>query len=283
MIRGRTYYQILMVDWGADEEIINVVYRKLAQRFHPDRDPSPAARTKMLEINQAWDVLKDPVKRAAYDAELAQRRDRRNTDKLMRKQADVPYGEAGPPPGTPSGTILDFGRYRGWTLGQIARVDRDFLEWLERMPAGRQYQREIAGDPADAGPAKSRGPSPRLPALAHGDALEDAQAEGDAHQRRAAVGDERQRDARDGHDPEDHADVDQDLEEQHRRPRLRRTPGRRDPSTRQPTSRTRQMSSDEQQQHDRAAHEAELLGEASRTRSRSTGRAGSRAVSGSRW
>lgn len=140
----RNYYQALQVDPGADTEIISVVHRRLAQRWHPDRDSSPEARTRMLEINEAWDVLKDPAKRAAYDAELAARRDRRAADRLVRRPAETGYGEAGQPHGPAAGTILDFGRYKGWTLSQIARQDPDFLEWLERMPAGRQYRQEIA-------------------------------------------------------------------------------------------------------------------------------------------
>ena len=51
---------------------------------------------------------------------------------------------AGPPPGPTSGSVLTFGRYRGWSLGEVARRDPDFLEWLERAPVGRQYQAEIA-------------------------------------------------------------------------------------------------------------------------------------------
>jgi hypothetical protein len=39
--------------------------------------------------------------------------------------------------------VLNFGRYRGWSLGEVARRDLDFLEWLERAPVGRQYQAEI--------------------------------------------------------------------------------------------------------------------------------------------
>jgi hypothetical protein len=51
------------------------------------------------------------------------------------------------------GPVLDFGRYRGWSLGQIAAHDRDFLLWLERSPTGRQYRAEIAqilGERAEA-------------------------------------------------------------------------------------------------------------------------------------
>jgi curved DNA-binding protein CbpA len=52
-------------------------------------------------------------------------------------------GAAGPPPGRPSGSILRFGRYDGWSLGEIARTDLEYLEWLERMPIGRAYTDEI--------------------------------------------------------------------------------------------------------------------------------------------
>jgi len=45
---------------------------------------------------------------------------------------------------TPGSRVLDFGRYAGWTLRQVALQDRDYLEWLRRTPLGRQYQAEIA-------------------------------------------------------------------------------------------------------------------------------------------
>jgi hypothetical protein len=54
-------------------------------------------------------------------------------------------GAAGPPPGNPSGSVLNFGRYTGWSLGEIARTDLEYLEWLDRMPIGRTYQFEIDG------------------------------------------------------------------------------------------------------------------------------------------
>jgi hypothetical protein len=50
---------------------------------------------------------------------------------------------AGPPTGEPFGPVLRFGRYEGWTLGQVSRVDRAFLEWLRRVPAGRGLKDEI--------------------------------------------------------------------------------------------------------------------------------------------
>jgi curved DNA-binding protein CbpA len=62
-------------------------------------------------------------------------------DESMR--APEGFGAAGPPPGRPSGSVLTFGRYAGWSLGEIARHDLEFLEWLDRMPIGRSYREEI--------------------------------------------------------------------------------------------------------------------------------------------
>lgn len=54
-------------------------------------------------------------------------------------------GAAGPPPGRPSGSVLNFGRYAGWSLGEIGRRDLEYVEWLDRAPIGRQYRDEIDG------------------------------------------------------------------------------------------------------------------------------------------
>jgi hypothetical protein len=49
------------------------------------------------------------------------------------------------PPGKPSGSVLDFGRHAGWSLGQIAACDPEYLEWLAHTPVGRTFHREING------------------------------------------------------------------------------------------------------------------------------------------
>lgn len=141
----RSYYRILMVDPSADGEIIRLVYRRLAQRFHPDIDCSANAAERMRELNEAHRTLSNPEARARYDAELASRRDRRASDRYVRRPGEVPFGAAGIP-ATPAdvGSVLDFGRYGGWTLGQIRRHDPDYLEWLIRAPAGRQWREEIS-------------------------------------------------------------------------------------------------------------------------------------------
>jgi curved DNA-binding protein CbpA len=63
-------------------------------------------------------------------------------DEARMRTADGP-GAAGPPPGSPSGTVLGFGRYAGWSLGEIARRDVEYLEWLDRAPIGRAYREEL--------------------------------------------------------------------------------------------------------------------------------------------
>eukprot|EP01083_Nonionella_stella_P066619 175607_1 len=63
------YYAILGVDKEADEKTIKKAYRKLALKWHPDRNPdnTKQAEEKFKEISKAYEVLSDPKKRRAYD------------------------------------------------------------------------------------------------------------------------------------------------------------------------------------------------------------------------
>lgn len=62
------YYDLLGVDRGVDEKALKSAFRKLAMKHHPDRNPDDStAEKKFKEINEAYEVLKDPQKRAAYD------------------------------------------------------------------------------------------------------------------------------------------------------------------------------------------------------------------------
>ena len=62
------YYELLEVQRGADEATLKSAYRRLAMKWHPDRNPGDAkAEQQFKAINEAYDVLKDPQKRAAYD------------------------------------------------------------------------------------------------------------------------------------------------------------------------------------------------------------------------
>jgi molecular chaperone DnaJ len=62
------YYDVLGVQRGASDDEIKGAYRKLAMRWHPDRnDGAKEAEEKFKELTEAYDVLRDPQKRAAYD------------------------------------------------------------------------------------------------------------------------------------------------------------------------------------------------------------------------
>ena len=64
----RDYYKILGVERKANKEDIKRAYRKLALKYHPDRNPTnKQAEDKFKEINEAYQVLRDPQKRARYD------------------------------------------------------------------------------------------------------------------------------------------------------------------------------------------------------------------------
>jgi curved DNA-binding protein CbpA len=292
-------YKTLQVDFEADVDVIQAAYRRLAQKHHPDRVEGPnaasatEARDRMVAINAAWAILRDPARRAAYDRvriaflaaksargeraneaaedrtsargsgqsdEATGRRGRRSgtsdatddggpsrhgsaggygwsasgspgaterssawaqrmhdrdpappSDQFGRgsgpdsaganpgsqprapglghefrsrtgetgagragsaggpfdRAADRPFDDggpgsrrhgqpaddqgssdvaephAGPPPGRPTGSILNFGRYNGWSLGEIGRVDPGYLQWLDRIPIGRPYRGEL--------------------------------------------------------------------------------------------------------------------------------------------
>jgi curved DNA-binding protein CbpA len=142
---SRDPYLILQLHPSAVPEVIEAAYRALARLHHPDRNLGTDADSSMADLNWAYHTLRDPERRATYD------------------RGRVPISVAPPPPGTsltervreaaaaavdrdpdnPANATLDFGRYAGMTLGQIARIEPAYLEWLRRHSSGLRYRHQI--------------------------------------------------------------------------------------------------------------------------------------------
>lgn len=139
----RDAYRVLQVLEDANDAVIRAAYRALAGLYHPDRDASDRATRVMAELNAAYSQLRTRDRREAYDR--------------LRKLKAQPQAEATvvtPPPAASSGQrrpadsssgseMIDFGRYAGWTLRQLARHDPDYLRWLSRHSSGIRFRRQI--------------------------------------------------------------------------------------------------------------------------------------------
>lgn len=66
-------YATLGVPRGASARQVQQAYRRLARRYHPDLHPDAEATERMQRVNQAWDILSSPTRRASYDTESASR------------------------------------------------------------------------------------------------------------------------------------------------------------------------------------------------------------------
>ena len=176
MTEGKTVdaYRVLQVDPGAHQVVIRAAYLALARRYHPDGDtPDPI---RMADLNHAYDLLRDEQRRRLYDA-------RRAVLGASAPGPSMPVGPGQPPverasepqpasvpAGAPAGggngaaaadtagpfhrarrsdvtgpgsMQLDFGRYAGWSLRDLARHDPDYLRWLSRHSSGLRYRTEI--------------------------------------------------------------------------------------------------------------------------------------------
>lgn len=140
-------YRILQVDPAADPDVLAAAFRALARRVHPDRDTSGVQDERMAELNRAYAVLRDPDRRRAYDAQRPKR------TSAVGPGAESPAGgglaarmraTSARSESEDDGTRLDFGRYAGLTLRQVAARDREYLSWLARHSSGIRFRGEIS-------------------------------------------------------------------------------------------------------------------------------------------
>lgn len=142
-------YATLQVVPTADPDVVRAAYRALAARYHPDRSSEPEAAQRMVELNAAWQLVGDPVRREAYDLgralEAAHREEAETREPAVNDDRErAPVGQDAPASvRRRRETVLDFGPYRGWSLPDLAREHPDYLDWLRRMPIGRPFAREI--------------------------------------------------------------------------------------------------------------------------------------------
>jgi curved DNA-binding protein CbpA len=148
----RDPYRILQLHPDAVPQLVEAAYRVLARLLHPDRNPGPEAAAVMADLNWAYATLRDPEARMRYDHERA-------------SGVAIPVEPITPPPPTsttlsdrvagaveaaierdpenPANAVLDFGRFAGMSLRQIARIEPGYLEWLRRHSSGIRYRHQI--------------------------------------------------------------------------------------------------------------------------------------------
>jgi len=131
------YYRVLQVDPQAEPEVIEAAYRRLARKYHPDVNRSPDANSRMQQLNEAYEVLKDPVRRAAFD------RSRLNgktnaSPRAHEEPAEGPFGSRGDSPDA-TGQSAQWQRERRQQAEEAARQAE-----VKRQQAEAQRQRQEA-------------------------------------------------------------------------------------------------------------------------------------------
>lgn len=145
-------YKLLQVDPQADDVVVEAAFRALARRYHPDNHAGDSQR--MADINKAYDLLRTPVRRRRYDREHHLMPVGPGTASVEPPPTNGAAANAAAPSPTvhagvngqrqqPSPTAIDFGRYRGWTLKDLAKHDPDYLRWLARSSGGVRYRNLI--------------------------------------------------------------------------------------------------------------------------------------------
>jgi DnaJ-class molecular chaperone len=153
------FYKILQVDHEADLDVIRAAHRVLAARLDPEHDLTGVDEIRLAELDRAMATLADPFRRKAYDQQRefemvavgpgnpaamhgghdpdGEQHERLAIGALSER---IQAGQGG---ANLANVVLDFGRYAGWTLGELARQDPDYLRWLARHSSGIRYRGAI--------------------------------------------------------------------------------------------------------------------------------------------
>jgi molecular chaperone DnaJ len=111
MVAKRDYYEVLGVGRSATDEELRKAFRRLARQYHPDVNKDPDAEARFKEVNEAYEILRDPQKRSAYDR----------------------FGHAGV---SQNGGFQDFSGFGG--LGGLGDIFEEFFGFGTRSGAARQ-------------------------------------------------------------------------------------------------------------------------------------------------
>lgn len=144
-------YATLRITPAAEDFVLEAAYRSLARHFHPDGSTPDSIR--MAEINRAYDLLRTPERRKRYERlhhirpmgpGLAGESPSMAAQALGGRIPPPANGSSGSGPGKGALLTVDFGRYTGWTLKDLAIYDPDYLRWLQRHSSGVRYRNQIA-------------------------------------------------------------------------------------------------------------------------------------------
>lgn len=137
-------YDTLEVAPGATADAIRSSYRRLAKEHHPDRNASAEAKARMQAINEAWAVLNDPAKRAAFD------RARKTVVNPQQGVWGAAYGPRRPEPGTrprPSGPAPSSNGPQPAGGKSVFEEEAEQSPFRGRVNARRPGPRHFTGDP----------------------------------------------------------------------------------------------------------------------------------------
>ena len=137
MAQPQDHYEVLQVHRTAHPDVIQAAYRRLALLYHPDRNPSNEATAMMARLNEAYEVLSDPKRRAKYDREQELPREYASPDK--REPSDVASA-------APGADRRSRGRARGFggaNAGGAAKSAATAIKW--QIDFFGRYVSAIAG------------------------------------------------------------------------------------------------------------------------------------------